>query len=200
MIDEEIRASLEVDPSPEFVARVRGRIAAEAAPSAWRWSRGLAGGFALAAIVLLAIVVSRSQPNRAPTNDVVQAFKPAAVDATQKPEGTTEPAPDRKEPVRQNTPRAIPAHRSATAVAMATAPAGLKGSRSDVSEVVLDPRETRALRQLIASVRDGRIDLTAARNSASPAPAEIEAVADIAIAPISIEPIAPVAGAEGVRP
>jgi hypothetical protein len=67
-------------------------------------------------------------------------------------------------------------------------------------EILLDPAETQALRRLIAGVHDGRIDLTAAQNSVSPAPIELEPVTDIVIAPITIEPVAPLPGAEGVRP
>ena len=67
-------------------------------------------------------------------------------------------------------------------------------------EILIDPREADALRQLIAGVREGRIDLTAAQTIASPAAAEIEPVARIVIAPITIEPIAPVPGAEGITP
>jgi len=36
MIDGEIRRALDVDPSPEFLARVRTRIAAEPSPSTMR--------------------------------------------------------------------------------------------------------------------------------------------------------------------
>jgi len=49
-------------------------------------------------------------------------------------------------------------------------------------------------------VRIGRIDLTAAQNSVSQVPAAPEPVTDIVIAPLTIEPIALVQGAEGVRP
>jgi len=38
------------------------------------------------------------------------------------------------------------------------------------------------------------------KNSAPTAAAELEPVADIVIVPLTIEPIAPVPGAEGVRP
>ena len=49
MIDQEIRDALKVEPSPEFLARVRTRIANEPAPSAWRWSWTFAAAGALAA-------------------------------------------------------------------------------------------------------------------------------------------------------
>ena len=67
-------------------------------------------------------------------------------------------------------------------------------------EVLIDPRERRALLQLIAGVRDGRIDLSAAQRSVTQVPTELDPVTDIVIAPLTIDPLAPVSGAEGVRP
>jgi hypothetical protein len=66
--------------------------------------------------------------------------------------------------------------------------------------VLLDPAETRALRALIAGVRDGRVELSGAQHSTTPAPMALAPVTEIVIAPITIEPIAPQSGAEGVRP
>src|SRR5260370_303237 len=51
MIDQEIRDALNVDPSPEFLARVRTRVANEPEPSTWRWSWTIATVGALAAAV-----------------------------------------------------------------------------------------------------------------------------------------------------
>ena len=67
------------------------------------------------------------------------------------------------------------------------------------SEILLDPTETRALRGLIAGVRDGRVDLSAVQQNAIPAPMDLAPVTDIVTAPITIDPIAPQPGAEGVR-
>ena len=67
-------------------------------------------------------------------------------------------------------------------------------------EILIDPREMRTLQALIEGVRIGRIDLTAAQNSVSQVPAAPEPFTDIVIAPLTIEPIALVQGAEGVRP
>lgn len=56
-IDEELQAALDVDPSPEFVARVRMRIADEPAPvRGWRlwWAAGAVAA-AAAAIVAVAL-------------------------------------------------------------------------------------------------------------------------------------------------
>jgi hypothetical protein len=48
-------------------------------------------------------------------------------------------------------------------------------------------------------VRDDRVDLEAVRQAASRAPMDLEPVADIVIAPIKIEPLAP-QGAQGEQP
>jgi hypothetical protein len=218
MIDEEIRAALDVDPSPEFVARVRARIATEPAPSASRWSWGLAVASALAASAVLVVIGSR-QPARPATNIAATSSAagehwPANDGPTPKPgEEQTRSAEAQALDRNASTPRGDAAGRHAQAatrqggavsrqaLAMPTDANALavRIVRSE-PEILVDPREARALRQLITGVRDGRIDLTAAQTIASPAPAESEPVADIVIAPITIEPIAPVQGAEGVRP
>ena len=67
-------------------------------------------------------------------------------------------------------------------------------------EILLDPAETRALLGLIADARTGRVNLAAVQNSVSPEPMALAPIADIVIAPITIDPIAPLSGGEGVRP
>jgi hypothetical protein len=197
MIDEEIRAALDVDPSPEFVARVRTRIAAEGAPSAWRWSWGLAIATALAASATLMVIVSR--PHTPPSTSVAGTSaagsenRPASEGSTAKPGAaeldTKAGRAERTRVAVSRQARSRPIHTNALAGRMRSEP-----------EILIDPREADALRRLIAGVREGRIDLTAAQPIASPAAAEIEPVARIVIPPITIEPIAPVPGAEGVRP
>ena len=56
------------------------------------------------------------------------------------------------------------------------------------------------LLQLIAGVRDGRVDLSAAQNSSTTRAKELEPLTDIVIAPITIDPLTPLDGTEGVRP
>lgn len=203
MIDEEIRAALEVDPSPEFVARVRTRIAREAAPSAWRWSWGVAIASALVASALLVVIVSRqhARPSTSVAGTAVAAGdnRPASDaptlernDSVPRSEG---PGRHSKAVTRQGDAVA----RQARSLATDTDALAVRTARSE-PEILIDPREASALRQLITGVRDGRIDLTAAQIIPSPAPAEVEPVAAIVIAPITIEPIAPMLGAEGVRP
>jgi hypothetical protein len=58
-IDQELRAALNVEPSPEFVARVRTRIANQPTPRGWRIWWLVAPAAAAAAVMLAALFVSR---------------------------------------------------------------------------------------------------------------------------------------------
>ena len=78
-LDRELAHALAVDPSPEFVARVRARIADEPAPSTWRMPRVLMAAGA-AAVLILAVVVVTPRPREA---EVVQAVRPAVPEAMQ---------------------------------------------------------------------------------------------------------------------
>jgi hypothetical protein len=189
MTDQEIRDALRVDPSPEFPARVRTRIASEPAPSAWRWSWTIAAAGALAAMALVAVVMSRPRHENPSAPGVAHAVTPAA-------------APDRPTPQQTEPARSVAARRpDPSASARPGAPRASKGRTvTREAEVLLDPAETRALRSLIAGVREGRVDLAAAQRSVALAPMELAPITAIDIAPLGIEPIAPPSGAEGVRP
>ena len=192
MTDQEIRDALNVDPSPEFLARVRTRIATEPAPSPWRWSRTIAASGAMAAALVVAVIVSRpAQPIERRPGPV----GPATTAAT----GPTEPSvwAGPKGPALQETP--VPAAGSAKAFALRVA-SGFSQTVTGEAEVLLDPSETRALRALIAGVYDGGVDLAALQRDPSRAPMDLDPIAEIIIAPITIDPIAPLSGAEGERP
>jgi hypothetical protein len=219
-VDRELQAMLAVDPSPEFVARVRTRIASEPEPTAWWLSWKFAVGVAMAAVVVLAVVMARSreavrsQPGerREATTDITRPTVSATAKA-QEPYGAQE----------QNVASAFPP-------ALATSPGELRRDRAEARSakagrqtsgatspstaghhvrtayagtvmpleqgVLIDPRESSALRALIAGVRAGRVDLEPALHAAAPVPAELPAVAAIAIAPITIQPLV---FEEGVR-
>jgi hypothetical protein len=201
MTDQEIRDALRVDPSPEFLARVRTRIANEPAPSAWRWSWTVAAVGALAAMVLIAVVMLRPKQEKPSAPDVVQAFPPSRTTESDKaPAGPSASA--HATPVVSGFPPALQSSSAELRRGQAEAQSAKAGSRtmSQGAEILLDPAETQALRRLIAGVRDGRVDLTAAQHSTPPLPMELAPHADIVIDPITIEPIAPPSGAEGARP
>ena len=188
MIDEEIRGALKVEPSPEFLARVRTRIASEPAPSAWRWSWTFAAAGALAAVLLIAIVLSRPAHQPASAPGVAQAVTSPSP-AIEKP---SEVAQAFRPAIAGLKPRAGSRNAGDTTVR-------LKPDTTD-SPLLFDYSEVRALRGLIAAARNGSIALTPATAAAPPAPMELEPVTEIIIAPITIDPIAPLPGAEGVRP
>ena len=178
-IDREVQAALAVDPSPEFLARVRTRIATEPAGDAsWLSWKVVAAG-ALAVAILMAVVVSR--PEGTPTA-VSQASR--AEDVRLAPPAAVEP------PRRAETPEAR------TRAWRAEAP---EARRRPEPEILLDPAETRALRRLIAGTRDGSLDLSASLRAATPTAMDLPPIDAIVIAPLTIDPLTP-SGEEGVRP
>jgi hypothetical protein len=190
MIDDEIKHALRVDPAPEFVARVRTRIANEPQQSPWRWSWIVVSAAAVAASLTIAIVWSRPQETIVPAPDVAQAVRGAAPPSAE-----------------AFAPPSVKAFAPPSAGAFALAAASPRRSAKAFAlpaaaepEILLDPAETRALRALIAGVRDGRVDLTPVQTAAAPTAMDLEPVADIVIAPLTIDPIAPLSGAEGARP
>ena len=77
-LDREIAAALAVDPSPEFVARMRARIANEPSPSSWR-VRGLLMAAGVAVVVIAAAVMQVPAPSAPPALVAAQAFTPAVL-------------------------------------------------------------------------------------------------------------------------
>jgi hypothetical protein len=67
------------------------------------------------------------------------------------------------------------------------------------AEVVIDARESSALRALILDARDGRVDLEPVLRAATPILMDLPTVRGIDIPFITIDPIAPGTGEEGVR-
>jgi len=196
-LDRELERAFAVDPSPEFVTRVRGRIADEA-PRAWTWNRpwSFAGGPIVAiAVILIAIQLwdRREVPATVPllaartvapvTGRLIDRASAVAIAASQPVDVV--PLPVRR--LRESP--AEPDRRAVQAIAVAQDPA---------AEVLLDPRETTALRALIAGVRSGRVNLDPVVRASVPTAMDLPPVDAIVIPPITIEPLAP-AGAEGVR-
>ena len=199
MIDQEIRDALNVDPSPEFVARVRTRIASEPEPSAWWGSWKLATVVALAAAVVSVVVVSRPPPQMLPVgpHETAGPQGPALQGVAQAPrqaEPSPSPAVGRPGPLGPGAPRSA----KAFALHRARIVSGFSRTVAAAPDILLDPREARALQQLIAGVRDGRVDLAAAQRSTAPDPMALEPIAGLAIPLITIDPLTP-SGEQGER-
>ena len=159
-LDHELASLLSVQPSPEFRARVRARIASEPLPRSWylQWRVAAAGVAAIAvagAFVLSRVdLADRTRKSMAPSP--LSSTAPAALTV------------------------AVPSPRSAAAVIHQPSSAG-------EPEVLVAPREARGLRQLEALVRDGRTRFVFSDEdvpTASP-----EAVTSIVIAPIAVAPL-----------
>jgi hypothetical protein len=209
MIDQEIGDALKVDPSPEFMARVRTRIANEPAPSAWRWSLTFAAGGALAAAVIVAAIWSPIQRRPDPSGPGSQAKASAsagpkgpALQPAKPDNSLTERRPDRVSDVRRPGPFGPGRTRESRDAAGPEGPAlhEKPAVAAHQTEILFDHSEMRALQGLIAAARNGSIALTPAGAAAPPAPMELEPVTDLVIPPIPVEPIAPISGTEGVRP
>jgi hypothetical protein len=197
-LDRELERALAVDPSPEFVARVRGRIA-DQAPRASTWNRPwLFAGGPIAAIVIILIAIQLGDRREAPATGpllAARAVAPVTGELMDRAAGAValharQTVDARRLATRQ--PREFPAahgRRAVQAIAVAQDPA---------AEVLLDPRETTALQALIAGVRSGRVNLDPVVRASVPTAMDLPPVDAIVIPPITIEPLAP-AGAEGVR-
>ena len=197
-VDRELQSLLAADPSPEFVARIRSRIASEPGPSQssvaglqlptasagwwpWKFAVGIA---AAAAVVVLAVAISRPR-----TSDVA----PQTLTATALANTSTTMAALKGRPY-ISTDAAPPLATTDVGRAATTIDVGrpFEGRRE---EVVLDARETATLRALIRGVRRGDVDLEPVLRASTPSAMELPPIAEIAIAPITIAPLVD----EGVR-
>jgi hypothetical protein len=127
-LDREISALLGVEPSPQFVSRVRTRIASSPAPSLWHFGWTLPAAAAMAAVIVLAVVISR--PHETTQPDVKKSL-PATVSNTNDP-GLPVKLPSTSKP--------------------ATPPAGISTPQHAVStepEMLVSPREAWAIQRLL---------------------------------------------------
>jgi hypothetical protein len=167
-IDRELASLVYVEPSPEFRARVRMRIATEPAPRAWfPWWRVVVAGLAAVVVVIAAVVGRVSLPGN----------------------GQRSPSIARS-PLPSNTlaalPVRVPSSRSGAVIR--------RPSRGPEREVLVAASEVRGLRQLAAIVREGRIQFVFPdENLAGGAQEPVE---DITIAPLAIAPIEIAASAD----
>ena len=170
-IDRELASLLSVEPSPEFRARVRARIAVEPLPRPWylQWRAAEAGAAAAAIVAGVAIMRVGPVPQPTPTAPLVDNGQAA-------PMRTDDPTP-------AQTP-----HDGSVAA---------RRSSSNSPEVVIDRTAARGLQQLDALVREGRVQLVF---DDEPGLQEDIVVAPIVIEPITVTTLSEPSGdAEGDR-
>jgi hypothetical protein len=177
-VDQRLRSALSVDPSPDFLARVRARIANEPEPLHWNW-RGLfaiGGAIAVAAVV---ITVTTFQHQNIATPRIVDR----AIPETNRLETPREPS----QPAVAET-REVVVHRQRTRH---------KTVRLEEPEVLISAREARAFRTLFDAARVGTIDLIPVLVNRPSADAMLQPSQDIpvpaiTVPPITIEPLQPI--------
>lgn len=179
-LDGALSVALAVEPSGEFLARVRTRIASEPEPSAWRypWTLAAAGAMALAFASAVAVL----QMN--------QAMPPA--------EAVLAPLPSRALVFASLS--LVPGMGMVSSVG-----SGFSRIRRRVvspvvraePEVLIDAGEAAALRRVFRGVSEGRIELTMPEEIAQVNVA-LAVLNPIEIAPIVVEPLGPV-NLEGAR-
>ena len=202
-IDRELADALAVEPSPDFVARVRMRVENEPAPRrawvGWTTWMPVTAGVLVAATVVMMVVAPHPKVAPAPGSDRVlpaaartsaptsapatgSAVAPAAV-----PSAVASSTPDRTHPS------------TALGAANATAKTATWGAHAE-PEVLVAQDEAAALRRLFARASQGH--LLGASFASEPPEAAGDVMSleiEIAIAPIKIDPLMPVNGEEGVR-
>ena len=203
-LEREIERALAVDPSPEFLVRVRARIADEPAPASrgfgWLFA-GVATVAAAAALVLAVRMVSPARPPAAAPLLASRSIGSAVVVPAVGPAKAGHYVPkgvgrdDQSQYVVSGFSR-TQHESSGFSRTQRESPGVSRTAATRSSAPLFDARETTALQRLIADVRDARVDLAPlAREGPMPLPA----LDPLVISPIVIEPLVP-GGVEGERP
>jgi len=177
-LEREIESLLAVEPSPEFVARVRTRVAQEPEPGGWRLSWMLAVTSAVV-VVALAVMV---WPSADPTPSNAPSLEPPRVAEVTDP---IAPAPSSVAPVQAT---------QATRAAVATRVVPVEAMAIDLPEVVLGANEVNAYTALVARIRQRRFDVAVPTAPDPSVPLEVKELPPLE--PLEIEPIVKLATLE----
>ena len=167
-IDRELASLLSVEPSPEFRARVRARIASEPLPRSWYFQWRVAAACTAAATAVAVVTMMRVAPTLRP---------PAAAPPV-------EYLPSAPVPVVASAPAQLP-HPDAL-------PMRRSSPRASNPEVLIDASAKRGLLQLDALVRAGRAQLIF--DSEPREPIRDVVITPIEIVPIEIATVSELAG------
>jgi len=168
----DLSAALDVDPSPEFAARVRTKIAGDARGHHWQWTLG---GLATVTVVMLAVWLR--QPQVTDTRDAPQLVVSADGTAELRLEGPS---------VRLMRPEPV-----------APLDPGVNSDRPSVGntvsrpepETLIAPDQAIAFQRLVKLVYEGRV---VASNSDWQKTSSLEPVAspaEVTVAPVEVQPV-----------
>jgi hypothetical protein len=190
-LDRTLDAALGVDPSPEFLARVRNRVATEPTRTPWlgTWRHVDAWGMAgLGAAAGTALVVATLVWPRPPDLPPAVGGQSAGTAPPVPVEAVTPPA---KPGQGLNSPEQGMRPRPAVAAARPSAQAAVN------AEVVVAPAEAAALRTLFANVSQGHVAPSWLPDLAAPS-GPLEPIDAIDVAPIAVNPLRPIEAEAGV--
>jgi hypothetical protein len=183
-LEREIEVALGVDPSPEFLPRIRARIASERETEGWTWSvpwRWAGAGAAVVAVAIIGLWVSGNSVPAPREAEIVNAPQGAGPRRQDSGLGLRAAKPDSSE---TSVPVQLPIAREA------------RVSRPPVVspvKVVISQDEAIALRQLFAAISSRRLETTVLPDFAA-ALKPPDPIEDIVVEPITISPLAPLEG------
>jgi hypothetical protein len=178
LVDREIEAALAVEPSPEFVARVRAAVAADEPAPWWLSWKVAVGALATAAVIVIAVMASREPAaTTTPAPEVLISSRapvsPAPVVGA--------PAPlTRETRLQPRVPTAVRRH-------VSRAPA----KQPSEPEVLVAPEYADGLNRYLASLQRSRFVITGTEpiSDVAGGVVELPPSPEIAIAPITIQPL-----------
>jgi hypothetical protein len=167
-LEREIETLLSVEPSPEFLARVRTRVAEEPVQVGWRVSWMVAAGGAVAVVVAIVLWQSRE-----PASSITASEQRTQVAAVEERTASPEVAP----PVRRDTTPRV--------ARLAPAPRANETTSATGLVPVVAEEDGRAFDALLATIRDPDVVLVFEHEASASA----LSTSAIAIPPITIEPL-----------
>lgn len=190
-LESEIEAALGVDRSPEFLPRVRARIASQrVGESGWGWFHSWRWASGAAVVIAAAILGVWMLRNPGPT--LGEEGTANTSDLEVRSSGPEQPAAVPELPVKSPVGR-VPERESRIRGPVVRAPGQARHSEVEQPEVMISPEEAGALRQLFAAISTRRLetallpDLDAALEPPSP-------IEDIILEPILVGPLASLEG------
>jgi hypothetical protein len=175
-LEQEVEALLSVEPSPDFVARVRSRVATEAASSGWGWRWPIAAVATAMALIVVVVALWRSVDPVAPSTSA-PSQRAAAPDVF----GPTV-IPPHDEPVEIRAPRQ-------RAQVVAAPPRAIELA---LPPVIIAENETRAYIAFVADRRATRFEFSPSIARTVDDPIELDKmlkVDAVALEPLEIKPL-----------
>ena len=188
-LDRQLQVALTVDPSPEFVARVRMRVTGEPVPSAWRWPWFVVAGGAAASVAAIAFVaVVTSGPGTIELDNRRLSIESAdSRSVTERSVSADASARSAAEVRTTSDGRRVGARRREVASVIAR-PAAESEPRA-FPEVLVSADEVRALQKLFAMFGARPNGETKLADLPSPPPLSPVELPEVEIAPLIIEPV-----------